>query len=163
HLFVPAAANLTGHGQRRTARHGANDVLHEIEILEAAGTAVPLDDLLDRAAEVDVDEFGREDVGDERGRLTHRDGIGAENLNGDGTLVGTEAQLTDGRFVFASDSLRRQELRHDDVGAEATAEPPEGRFRYPGHGREVKRDVRVKRKRKAFHSFKLREGRSASN
>ena len=96
---------------------GADHLLHEIEILEAAGAAVAPDDLLHRAAEVDVDELGLENVGHEARRLAHRRGIGAEDLHADRPLVGAEAQLVEGRLVLAPDAFGGEELRHDDVRA----------------------------------------------
>src|SRR5205823_615026 len=43
-LLVPAAADLDGHRQVRARADGADDSLNEIEILEAAGAAIALDD-----------------------------------------------------------------------------------------------------------------------
>ena len=120
--------------------------------MQASRPAVPLHDLLDRAAEVDVDELRLKHVGDERGRLAHRDRIGAEDLHADRPLVGAEAELVERRLVLAPDSLGRQELRDDDVGAEAAAEPTERRLRDPGHGREIERHVGLDGEREAASS-----------
>src|SRR5262249_24468282 len=136
---------------------------HETQILETSRAAVPLHDLLDRTPEVDVDELGREDVGDEGRGLTHRDRIGAEDLDADGPLVGAEAKLGRRRRIFTPDALGGEELGDDDGSAKAAAESTEWRFRDSCHWREIQRDVDPERKRKPLHSFKLRECRSASN
>ena len=141
----------------------ADDGLDEVEILEAARAAVAFHDFLDRTAEVDVDEFGREDVGDERRRFAHRHRIGAEDLHADRALVGPKAQLADRRFVLAANPFGRQEFGDDDVCAKAAAQPAKRRLRNACHGCEVQRHARADRERKPFHSFKLRERRSASN
>ena len=163
HLLAPSAADLARHRQVRAAGNAANDVPNEIEIAQAARAAVSPNDLLDGAAEVDVDELRTENVSDERGRVSHRRGIGAEDLDTDRTLIAAKAQLVDGRRVLATNPFRREELGDDDVRAKSTAEASEGRFRHTSHGREVEWHLGVEGKGKAFHSFKLRSGRSPCN
>ena len=51
--------------------HRPDDPLDQVEVAEAAAAAVPLDHLLHRAAEVDVDELGPIVLGDETGGLGH--------------------------------------------------------------------------------------------
>src|SRR5690606_12312377 len=102
--------------------------LDEREILEAAGAAVAADDLLDRAAEVDVDELGLEDVGDEGGGFLHGLRFGAEDLDADRAFVLAEAELADGGRVVAADAFCREELGDDDIGAPGAAEPAEWGF-----------------------------------
>ena len=68
-LVVPAAAGLGRDGQVGRGDHGPDDLLDQVEIAETAAAAVPLDHLLHRAAEVDVDELGPIMLGDETGGL----------------------------------------------------------------------------------------------
>src|SRR4051812_28402158 len=63
HVLAPAASDLARNGEMRARGDGAENRLHEIEIAQAAGSTVSLDDFLDRTAEVDVDELGLKDVG----------------------------------------------------------------------------------------------------
>src|SRR6185503_15968018 len=149
HLLVPSAPRLHGDGQMRRTRNGADDLLDQIQVPETSGAAIALDDLLDRAAKVDVDDFGLEDVRDERGRLGHWDWIGAKDLHADRPLVRAEAQLGDGRLVLPPDALGGQELSDDHVRAKAAADAPEGGFRHAGHRRQVQRHRGSQRERKA--------------
>src|SRR2546422_3222064 len=65
--LVPAAPDLDGDGEMRCTSHRPDDARDQIEILQAARSAVVLDDLFDRAAEVDVDEVGPAGLGDHLG------------------------------------------------------------------------------------------------
>ena len=65
-LVVPAAPGLDRDRQVRGADDRADDALDQLHVAQAARAAVPLYDLLDRAAEVDVDELGPVMLGDER-------------------------------------------------------------------------------------------------
>ena len=108
--------HVTGRCVRRRDR--ADDLLHEVEVAQAARAAVAPHDLLDRAAEVDVDELGLEHVGHEARRLAHGHRIGAEDLHADRPLVRAErAACAMRRLVLPPDPLGRQELGDDDVRA----------------------------------------------
>ena len=105
-------------GRCVAADHGADDPLHQIEIAQTSRAAVPLHDLLDRAAEVDVDELRLVMLGDERGRLGHRLGIGAVDLDADRALDVLELGALERIPDPAADGLGREELR------EARRRPP---------------------------------------
>src|SRR2546426_9113104 len=72
--LVPAAPDLDGDGEMRCTSHRPDDARDQIEILQAARSAVVLDDLFDRAAEVDVDEVGPAGLGDHLGGTGHEIG-----------------------------------------------------------------------------------------
>ena len=156
--FQPQILHVTG----VAPRDGANHVLHEIEILETTGAAVATDDLLDRAAEVDVDELGLENVRHERGRFAHRGGVGAEDLDANRPLVGPEAELVDGGGVLAPDPFGGKKLRDDDVRASGGRAAGRATPTRPPSG-EVERDGGIERKRETRHSQKLRVFPSPSN
>jgi hypothetical protein len=86
--------------------HGTNHRLHEIEILQASGAAIAPHDFLYGATEVDVDELGLKDIGDERGSFAHRHGISAEDLYSDRSFVWPEPKLVQRRGVLASNAFR---------------------------------------------------------
>ena len=56
-LVVPPAPRLDGDRQMGGADDRADDPLDQVQVAQAPGAAVPLHHLLDRAAEVDVDEL----------------------------------------------------------------------------------------------------------
>jgi hypothetical protein len=163
HLLVPAASDLAGHGQVRRRHHRADDLLHQVEIAQAARAAVPPHDLLDRAAEVDVDELRLEHVGHEPRRLAHRDRVGAEDLDADRALVGPEGELVERRLVLAANPLGGEELGDDHVRAVPAAEPPEGRLRHAGHRCEIQRHRGVESEREAHsESYRASEVQATS-
>ncbi len=89
--LVESAADLYRRGQRSGVVDGPHQGLEQIEVLEAPRATVALHDLFHRASEVDVDEVRAVGVGNERGRITHHGGIGAEDLDADGALFLIEA------------------------------------------------------------------------
>src|SRR6266513_5009017 len=103
----------------RAQRHGADHRLDEAQVFEAARPTVASHDFFHGAAKVDVDEFGRENVGDETRRVSHRLRVSAKYLDTDRTFVGTEAKLVEGSRVLPTDSLRGKKFGHDDVRAKA--------------------------------------------
>jgi hypothetical protein len=115
--------------------------LHEIEIAQTAGTAVAAHDLLDRAAEVDVEEVRAIDLLHERGGLAHRHRVGAEDLDADGAFLVVEPEVLVGAAIVAANPLGRNELGHDDVRAIGAAETPERRLADARLGREEERDL----------------------
>ena len=88
HLLVPAAADLDRHRQASAAATARITCSHQIQVPQAARSPVPAHDLLHRAAEVDVDVIGLEDVGDQCRGVAHRVRIGAEDLHADRALLG---------------------------------------------------------------------------
>lgn len=150
-LFVPAAPDLDGDREMGVGAHCTDDRLDEIEVFEAAGPTIALDDLLYGAAEIDVDEVGREDFRDGRRRLAHGQGFGAKDLHADRVFIGVKAQLRDRRLVLTSDPFGRQELGDDDVGPPRAAESAKRRLRHPCHGRQEQRDPRAQGVRKGHH------------
>src|SRR5690606_25237699 len=138
-LLAPATADLHRGGQRRGAIHRTDDRLHEVQVLEAPGAAVAGDHLLDRTAEIDVDEIGPVDIGDQRRGVRHRHRVRPEDLHADRTLHFVEAQVLVRARAAPPDALRAHELADHDVRAEAAAQAPERRFAHPRLGREVER------------------------
>ena len=91
-----------------------------VDIVEQRRTRAGLRHLLDRAAEVDVDDVGAR-RGDHPGRLGHRDGVGAEDLDRERMLVGGDAQVVHRALVAVLDPGHRDHLGADEPGAVATA------------------------------------------
>jgi hypothetical protein len=116
------------------AHDGADDLFHQVHVAEAAGATVPLDHLLDRAAEVDVDEFGLVRLGDDGGRSSHCLGVGAVDLDSDRSFDRLEFAALEGLPDAAADRLGREELGHQDIGPEPAADLPERRLGHSGHG-----------------------------
>ncbi len=78
----------------------------------------------------------------EIGRLRHGVGVGAVELDADGTLGLREVGPIVHALDASTESLRREELRHDHVGPEPTTEQPEGRLRHPSHRSQEQRNSR---------------------
>src|SRR4029453_2653729 len=95
---------------------------------------------LHRASEIDVDELGPEDLRYQRRSLPHRNRVCSEDLNANWPLVGPEAELTDGRFVFAPNAFRGKKFSDDHIRPKPPAETPKRRLRHSGHRREVERN-----------------------
>ena len=91
--FVPAAPDLHGDGEVRGGADRADDALHQAHVLEATRPPVVADDLLHRAAEVDVHKVGLEQLGDHAGCLGHDLGVGAVDLDADRALDRLEPHL----------------------------------------------------------------------
>src|SRR5207244_12852759 len=106
-------------GEVRCISHRPDDALDQIEILQAARAAVVFDDLLDRAAEVDVDEVGPAGLGDHLGGTGHDCRVCAIQLNPDGAL--RLLRPHDGGQVLeaAGHADGRDEFRHADVRPKA--------------------------------------------
>src|ERR1041385_8361240 len=103
--------------------------------------AEPPHHLFRGAAEVDVDELRPIHLGHDRGGAAHRLCIGAVDLDPDRPLDLLELGALERLPDAAADRLGGEKLRHEDVGAEATADLPERRLRHPGHGGEDQRDA----------------------
>jgi hypothetical protein len=123
----------------RRTDHGANDPVHLVEVPEASRAAVALHDLLDRAAEVDVDELGSVVLRDQPGRLGHGGGVGTIDLNADGTLHLLELGTLKRGADPAPDGLRREEFGDHDVGTHPPAHLAVWRLGDAGHGCEDER------------------------
>ena len=74
------------------ARTVAQKSLHQRQIAQQAGAAVALHHFVHRAAEIDVDDVEAQILADARG-IRHHLRIGAEQLRGDGMLLGIESQV----------------------------------------------------------------------
>ena len=138
-LFVEATANLGGRGERRSLRHGPNDVPDQPEVSEAPRPAVPSNHLLDRAPEVDVHEIGSVDLGNQGRGVRHHDRIRAEDLNADGALDLIEPQVAMTPLAVSDDPVGAHELANDHVRAESAADPSERRLAHTRLRREEER------------------------
>ena len=119
HLLVPAAADLARHGQvRRRRRRRGSPAARGRGRARQPEPPFRSHDLLDRAAEVDVDELRLEHVGDEARRLAHRRRARRRrSARRSGARPAPKRELVQRRLVLAPDPLGRQELRHHHVGA----------------------------------------------
>ena len=135
-LVVPAAAGLHRHRQVRRGDDGPDDPVHQLQVPETPRAPVALHHLLDRTAEVDVDELRLVVPGDECGRLRHRRGIGTVDLDADRPLARLELGALKRGADPAADRFGRQELRENHIRPHAAADLAERRLRHPGHGRQ---------------------------
>src|SRR5207253_11066644 len=113
----PPTANLARHRQVRTLNDATNDVLNKPQVAKTARTTVAPNDFLDRATEVDVDEFRSEHVGDQSSGLAHRDRIGAKDLHANRSLVGVKAKFVDRSWILAANPFGGEKFRDNNVSA----------------------------------------------
>jgi hypothetical protein len=140
-LLAVAAPDLHRHRNGHRGRYRPDDVLNQVQVPQAPRPAVPLDHLLDRAAEVDVEEVGTVHVVHERRRLRHGSRIGAEDLDPDGDALLAEAEVVVRAPVVPANPLGGDELGDHDVGPVTAAEPPERGLAHARLGREEERRV----------------------
>src|SRR5690606_24521340 len=98
-----------------------DDGLHEVEVPQAPGSAIAFHHLLHRTSEVDVDEVGGEEVGDEAGGLAHGVRFRSEDLDADGTFLFVEPEIPPGALIALADAVGAHELADDNVGPEPAA------------------------------------------
>jgi hypothetical protein len=132
---VPPGAHLEGdrqidrpHRRLENAR-GLQFVAHQ----RRPGVAV--DDLLDRAAEIEVDQHGAA-IGVEFGRLGHDTGLAAGELDRHRLLLGAASRHRQGLPCFADRRLARDHLGDDERGAVLFDDAPERQIAHPRHRRQ---------------------------
>ena len=91
-VIAPAGAVLHGERDGDGGADFAQHAFHQRQIAQQAGAAVALDDFVDRAAEVEIEDVEAQVLADARG-FGQDGGVGAEELGGDGVLVGVEAEI----------------------------------------------------------------------
>ena len=123
----------TGSGVARRDR--LDDPARVVGIVEQRGAGAGLRHLLDRAAEVHVDDVGAGGL-DHPGRLGHRDRVGAEDLDRERMLVGGDPQVAERPLVAVLDPGHRDHLRADEPGAVAAALAAKRLHADAGHRRE---------------------------
>ena len=161
-LIAPPAPGLGGDREVRRADDGADDPIHLVQVPETARASVALHDLLDRAAEVDVDELGPVMLGDEARGLGHGARIGAVDLDADRPLDLLELGALQRGADPPPDRLGRQELGQDDVRAHPPADLAVGRLGDAGHGREDEGKA-VRAREGQLHGGKILGGRTGGN
>ena len=117
---LDAAAHLHRDRQRRRARDRLDEPAGVIGIVEERGAGAGLRHLLDRAAEVHVDDVRACGL-DHAGRLGHRHRVGAEDLDRERMLVGAHPQVAERPLVPVLDPGHRDHLRADEAGPVAAA------------------------------------------
>ena len=130
-----AAAHLHRDRQRRGRRDGRDDARGVIRVVEQRRAGAGLRHLLDRAAEVDVDDVRARGLDRARG-LGHRDRVGAEDLDRERMLVGGDAQIAERPLVAVLDAGHRHHLGADEPGAVAASLAAEGLHADARHRRE---------------------------
>jgi hypothetical protein len=138
-LIVPAASGLYGNRQMGGAHHGPDDLPYQVHVSQAAGAAVTLHHLLDRAAEVDVDELGLVVLGDQGSGLCHGIRISPVDLDADGALDRLELGTLQRGPDPAPNGLRAEKLGEHEVGPHSPADLAERRLGYTRHGGENQR------------------------
>ncbi len=91
-LIVPAGAELHGERDGDGGAYIAQQRSDQRQVAQQAGAAVALDDFVDGAAEVEIEDVEAEILAD-AGGVGHDGWVGAEELGGDGMLVGLEVQV----------------------------------------------------------------------
>ena len=99
------APHLDRHGDGDGVRDGGHDPAGAVGIVQQRRACAGLRHLLHGAAEVDVDQVGARLL-DHARRLGHRLRLGAEDLDGEGMLVGGDAQVAE-RTLVAVVQVRR--------------------------------------------------------
>ena len=95
-LFViPTGAIFQRERNRDGGTHRAQQLLHQGQVAQQARSAVALDDLIHRTAEVNIQNVEAKILADARG-IGHDGGVGAEKLGGNGMLLGLEGQVLQG-------------------------------------------------------------------
>ena len=130
-----AAPHLHAQGNRDCGRDRLRDATGELGVLEQAGAGARLRHLAHRAAEVHVHDVGARGL-DHPGRLGHRSGVGAEDLDCQRMLVAADPQVAEGALVPVLDPGAGDHLRADEPGAEAAPLPAEGLDAHSRHGSE---------------------------
>ena len=151
---VPADADFRGDGKRRDgADHGARHFFQKRTIAQQRRAAVFRDHLVDRAAEIQVDEIGPLPIHDHARGLAEMRRVCAEKLHAERALAFVEFKVADGSSVPAEDALGADEFRDDDIGALLLAKLPEDGVRHPGHRREVEREVVFEPREHCFQGY----------
>ena len=110
-LFVPAGADFGRDGQRRDgADDGGGDGGEEGAVAEEGGSAVFANHLVDRAAEVEVDEVGLFPINDRSGAPRELFGFTAEELDSERMLFGGGVDELFGALVAVQDTLGRDKF-----------------------------------------------------
>ena len=117
------APQLDGHRHRNGRRHGLDDSAGPIGLVEKCRPGSGLCHLLDRAAEVDIDDV-RAGFLDHRGGIRHHSRIGAEDLHRQGALVGRDAQIAQSALVSVLQTGARDHLGADEPGAKSPSLAP---------------------------------------
>ena len=130
------APQLHRHGDVDGGGDRLDDAGGAIGVFEQVCAGARPRDLLHRAAEVDVDEVGADRL-DHACGLAHRDGLGAEELDGERVLVGRHAQVAERPLVAVLDPGAELTIsRAHEAGAVAASLAAEGLHADARHGRE---------------------------
>jgi hypothetical protein len=124
------------------------------------GTTVFRDDLVHRAAEIQVDEIRLFPVDDHARRLAEMLRVRAEKLHTQRALRLLKFEILQRAFVAPKNALGADEFRDHHIRAVLFRELPEHGVRDPGHGREVERETVLKPRRHAAR--KIPDARCAS-
>ena len=124
--IVPAGAILHREGNGDGLAHLAQQPLHQRQVAQQPGAAVALHHLIDRTAEVDVEDVEAQVLA-HAGGIGHDCRIGAEQLRGDRMLLRIEGQVLQGAGGFlaaagGADAMRAGELGHDQAAAAQSAD-----------------------------------------
>ena len=117
---LDAAPHLHRDRQRGRRRDRVDQPARMVGIVEQRGARAGLRHLLDRAAEVHVDDV-RAGRLDHPGRLGHRRRVGAEDLDRERVLVRADPEVPERPLVPVLDPGHRDHLRADEPGAVAAA------------------------------------------
>ncbi len=109
------APHLHRHRQRRRFGDSCHYPHRVIGLVQQGATGPGLRHLLDRAAEVDVDDVGAGGLDHPR-RLGHDGRFGAEDLDRQGMLVRGDPQVVERPLVSVGDPGHRDHLRADEPG-----------------------------------------------
>ena len=147
---APADANLRRDRHRRARpHHGAGDLFQKRAVAQDRGAAVFRDDLVHRAAKVQVNEIRLFPVDDHARRLAEMLRVAAEKLHAQRALRIDKLQVLQRPLIAAKDALRADEFRHHHIRPVLLRELPENGVRHPGHRREVERKFFVEPRKHA--------------
>ena len=129
------APHLDRHGDGDGVRDGGHDPARALGIVQQRRACARLRHLLDGATEVDVHQVGAGRLDHPR-RLGHRLRLGAEDLDGEGMLVGGDAQVAERSLVPVVQSGAADHLRADEPGAVTASLTAKGLHAHAGHRSE---------------------------
>ncbi len=137
-VAVPPESYFCGYGCRGGSLHYRFCyLLQKRAISEKRSAAVPANDLVHRASEVQVDKIRLRPIEDRAGGFCHSIGLGAKELDADRPFHTDKANHFPGSLVASENSLGGHKFGDEDIRTLLFAQASEDRVSYPGHRRQI--------------------------
>ena len=151
-IVVPARAHLEGDRQIDGLNRGFEDARGMQFVAHQGRAGMAVDDLFDRAAEIDVDKR-RATIRIELGRLGHDPRLAAGELDGHRLLLGAALRHREGLARLADRRLAGDHLRDDKRGPLLLDDAAERQIGHPGHRRQDDRVFKCDRAEANAHGL----------